>query len=204
MPVHVHPGLPPPRQSGDQREHGGDDADHQPEAARLLPAQLGQQKLGETQQEEEGDEADEEILKLAEKLRFDENFLRRDVNLGFSGGETKRAEILQILLQNPDFILFDEPDSGVDIENVELIGEVINEMLQRGERPSVRKRSALIITHTGFIFNYVRADRAHVLLNGKIACSGIPDEIINQIMKGGFEKCIRECLGEGAEEGGAA
>ena len=147
---------------------------------------------------QKNDEAvlDEEMLRMAERLKFDENFLHRDVNLGFSGGETKRAEILQLLIQNPDLILFDEPDSGVDIENVELIGEVINEILQRSEKPSVRKKSALIITHTGFIFNYVRADRAHVLLNGKIACSGIPDEIIKQIMEEGFEKCIRECLSE--------
>jgi len=142
----------------------------------------------------EGKPLDEDVLNAAKRLKFSEDFLRRDVNLGFSGGEAKRAEILQLLIQDPDFFLFDEPDSGVDIENVELIGEVINEMLQRGKKPSQRKKSALIITHTGFIFNYVKADRAHVLLDGKIACSGMPDEIIRQIMEEGFEKCVRECL----------
>ena len=141
-----------------------------------------------------GETLDEDVLSAAKRLKFSEDFLRRDVNLGFSGGEAKRAEILQLLIQDPDFFLFDEPDSGVDIENVELIGEVINEMLQRDKKPSQRKKSALIITHTGFIFNYVKADRAHVLLDGKIACSGMPDEIIRQIMEEGFEKCVRECL----------
>ena len=63
----------------------------------------------------------------------------------------KRAEILQLLLQNPDFMMFDEPDSGVDVENVELIGKMMSEMLQRDKNPSERKKSALIITHTGFI-----------------------------------------------------
>jgi len=155
--------------------------------------QKKKEEAGETKAVE-GEPLDEDVLNAAKRLKFSEDFLRRDVNLGFSGGEVKRAEILQLLIQDPDFFLFDEPDSGVDIENVELIGEVINEMLQRNKKPSQRKKSALIITHTGFIFNYVKADRAHVLLDGKIACSGMPDEIIRQIMEEGFEKCVRECL----------
>ena len=162
----------------------------------ILCKKTRQKKRGETGETKavEGELLDEDVLNAVKRLKFSEDFLRRDVNLGFSGGEAKRAEILQLLIQDPDFFLFDEPDSGVDIENVELIGEVINEMLQRGKKPSQRRKSALIITHTGFIFNYVKADRAHVLLDGKIACSGMPDEIIRQIMEEGFEKCVRECL----------
>ena len=90
-------------------------------------------------------------------------------------------------------ILLDEPDSGVDVENVELIGKVLNEFLEREKRPSERRRAALIITHSGFILNYVRADRAHVMLDGTIACSGTPDEIFKQIMSVGYEECIRRC-----------
>lgn len=137
-----------------------------------------------------------EIKGLWERLNFSEEFLERDINLGFSGGEVKKSEILQLLAQNPDFMMFDEPDSGVDVENAELIGRVMSEMLQRDKRSSERRKSALIITHTGFISNYVKADRAHVLLNGMLACSGIPDEIVGHIMEEGFENCVRECLKE--------
>ncbi len=78
------------------------------------------------------DELDPETIKLAEKLKFSDQFLERDVNLGFSGGEVKRSEILQLLAQQPDFIMFDEPDSGVDIENVELISRRDQRSLGQG------------------------------------------------------------------------
>ena len=59
------------------------------------------------------------------------SFLERDVNYGFSGGEVKRSEMLQLLVQNPDFVLLDEPESGVDLENIALIGDAINRLLQK-------------------------------------------------------------------------
>ncbi|MHC1599730.1 MAG: ATP-binding cassette domain-containing protein [Candidatus Methanospirareceae archaeon] len=149
--------------------------------------------LKEEGAEEEAAGLEGEMKRAAERLKIPAEFMDRDVNLGFSGGEVKKSEILQLLLQNPDFMIFDEPDSGVDVENVELIGKMMSKMLQRDKKPSERRKSALIITHTGFIFNYVKADRAHVLLNGKLACSGISDEIIGHIMREGFEGCVREC-----------
>ncbi|MDY6864968.1 MAG: ABC transporter ATP-binding protein [Halobacteriota archaeon] len=136
---------------------------------------------------------DLEILKLAEGLKFNRDFLERDVNLGFSGGEVKRSEMMQLVAQDPEFIMFDEPDSGVDVENVELIGRVMSELLDRDKRPSVRKKSGLIITHLGYIMNFVKVDRAHVMLGGKIACSGDPKEIMNEIMSEGYERCVRSC-----------
>lgn len=132
---------------------------------------------------------------LAERLKLSEEFLSRDLNLGFSGGEVKRSEILQLLAQNPDFLMFDEPDSGVDVENVELIGKITNEMLERDKRPSERKKSGLIISHIGYILNYIKADRAHVMLGGRIACSGMTEEIYNQILSEGFEGCVARCGG---------
>ncbi|MDY6932078.1 MAG: ABC transporter ATP-binding protein [Halobacteriota archaeon] len=136
---------------------------------------------------------DPEVLKLAEGLKFNRDFLERDVNLGFSGGEVKRSEMMQLVAQDPEFIMFDEPDSGVDVENVELIGGVMSELLDRDKRPSARKKSGLIITHLGFIMNFVKVDRAHVMLGGKIACSGDPKEIMNEIMSEGYERCVRSC-----------
>ncbi len=136
---------------------------------------------------------DESVIALADKLNIPPEFLRRDVNLGFSGGEVKKSEILQLMAQSPDFIMFDEPDSGVDVDNIELIGRIMCELLDRQKLPSKRKRAGLIITHSGFITRYIRADRAHVMLDGYIACSGMPDEITKNIMEEGFEKCVEKC-----------
>ncbi|MGB2727428.1 MAG: ABC transporter ATP-binding protein [Halobacteriota archaeon] len=136
---------------------------------------------------------DEDVVEFAKRLNISLDFLNRDVNLGFSGGEVKRSEILQLLAQSADFIMFDEPDSGVDIENIELIGEVMSELMDRNKIPSKRERAGLIITHSGFIMRYIKADRAHVMLDGRIACTGMPDEITKHIMEDGFEKCVAVC-----------
>ena len=133
------------------------------------------------------------MMEISNKLKFDDKFLDRDVNLGFSGGEVKRSEILQLLAQKPDFIMFDEPDSGVDIENVELLAEEVNTLLDKDKKPGLRERSGLLITHLGYILNFVGADTAHVLMDGKIACSGNPDEILKDIRKEGFKGCVQCC-----------
>ncbi|MHA1793877.1 MAG: ABC transporter ATP-binding protein [Promethearchaeota archaeon] len=122
------------------------------------------------------------------------HFLERDINYGYSGGEKKRAEVMQILLQKPDFLLLDEPDSGVDVENVELLGKKLNNFFQRDERPIHRKRAGLIITHLGFILNFIDSDRAHVMCEGQLLCSGKPKEILEEILTNGFDKCARTCL----------
>jgi Fe-S cluster assembly ATP-binding protein len=132
----------------------------------------------------------ERVEEIADKMGL-RDFLRRDLNLGFSGGELKRSEIAQLLALEPSLILLDEPDSGVDIENLELIGEVINELLQRESRPRYRERSGLIITHMGSIMQYVKADRGFVMVDGKIACCGNPEELISQIKKNGYGECMK-------------
>jgi Fe-S cluster assembly ATP-binding protein len=86
------------------------------------------------------DQLPKEAPELATALRLDD-FLDRDINLGFSGGEKKRAEALQMLLMRPKLMLLDEPDSGVDAESLKLIGTLIQEYLEK------TKASALIITH---------------------------------------------------------
>lgn len=143
--------------------------------------------------ETDPDELDPETMALARTLKFDEKFLERDVNLGFSGGEVKRSEILQLLAQKPDFIMFDEPDSGVDIENVELLASEINTLLDKDKKPGLRQKSGLLITHLGYILNFVGANRAHVLMDGRIACSGDPNEILDDIRKEGFKGCVKCC-----------
>jgi Fe-S cluster assembly ATP-binding protein len=128
-----------------------------------------------------------ETIAMADKLNFSNQFLERDVNLGFSGGEVKRSA------QQPDFIMFDEPDSGVDIENVELLAEEINVLLDKDKKPGLREKSGLLITHLGYILNFVGANTAHVLMDGKIACSGDPNEILEDIRKEGFKGCVQCC-----------
>ena len=126
-------------------------------------------------------------LRLAQAVNFPIEFLDRELNLGFSGGEIKRSEILQVLAQKPKFVIFDEPDSGVDVENLEVVGKTVNNFLGR--------RSGLIVTHLGHILRYVNANLAHVLIGGRIACSGKSSKVLSQILKEGYkwcEKCLRE------------
>ncbi|MEM2091911.1 MAG: ABC transporter ATP-binding protein [Candidatus Bathyarchaeia archaeon] len=129
---------------------------------------------------------EEKISDLLRKVKISSSFLERDINLGFSGGEIKKSEVLQVLAQNSDFLIFDEPDSGVDVENLRVLGTVINEALQG--------RSALIITHLGVILQYINANIAHVLMDGSIVCSGHPTKILGQILNEGYawcEKCLK-------------
>ena len=87
----------------------------------------------------------------------------------------------------PNLILFDEPDSGVDIKNVEVMGKTIRKLLQQDEIPRNQKRSGLIITHTAYILKYLgRITKAHVMVNGKIVCEGNPERIQKTIEKDGF------------------
>ncbi len=133
---------------------------------------------------------DEDVgRRLAKEYAF-AHFLDRDVNHGFSGGEIKKSELLQLLAQDPDLTLLDEPESGVDIENLNVIGDMIRRLLQK-EQHRNRQKSGLIITHTGFILNYVAADRGHVMLNGRILCQGNPVEIFEGIQKYGYEECAK-------------
>ena len=101
-------------------------------------------------------------------------FLERDINRGLSGGEIKRSELLQLLVSQPKLAMMDEPDSGVDLESLAIVGEMINTLFTQGSDCPVKRRAGLIITHTGHILDYVQADKAHIMLNGSIACSGNP------------------------------
>lgn len=142
--------------------------------------------------EKSGAFKEERIHEAAEKLNFVE-FLGRDVNMGFSGGEIKRSELVQLLAQAPDFIMFDEPDSGVDLVNINLVGKAINELLEKDKGEGKRTRQGLIITHAGHILDYVNADKAYVMLNGAVSCSGNPKVILEDIKAKGYEECAR-CL----------
>ena len=131
------------------------------------------------------------VAELDEELDLG-HMLERDVNMGFSGGEAKRSEMAQLLAQMPDLALFDEPESGVDLDNIAVVGGAINRLLKGEERIAERKRSGLIITHTGHILEFVNADVGHVLFGGRLTCKGNPRDLIEEIASHGFDKCS-EC-----------
>lgn len=120
-----------------------------------------------------------------------ENMIDRDVNMGFSGGEMKRSEMAQLLAQAPDLTLFDEPESGVDLDNIAVVGAAMTRLL-KAERAGMSKRAGLIVTHTGHILEYVNADVGHVLYGGRLACRGNPRDLISEISRHGYDKCV-EC-----------
>lgn len=132
-----------------------------------------------------------EIDELTRALEM-ELFLERDVNAGLSGGEIKRSELFQLLVTHPRFVMMDEPDSGVDLEAMRLIGKMTNNLLagNHAARP-IERRAGLIITHTGNILDYVHTDKAHVMIEGSIDCSGNPHILLDQIREYGYEECIR-------------
>lgn len=130
--------------------------------------------------------SDEKRIKsLARHLNLD-GFLHRDLNLDLSGGEMKRSELFQLILQRPGFMLLDEPESGVDLENISLMGGVLDSFL-KSEKPA-----GLIITHTGYILDYIEAEQGCVMIDGSIYCQGHPREIFDSIKKFGYGKC-KEC-----------
>jgi Fe-S cluster assembly ATP-binding protein len=131
----------------------------------------------------------ESVSQLAAKADLSD-FLDRDINYGFSGGEVKRSELLQLLAQRPDLVLLDEPESGVDLVNISLIGKLINELLEQDCQIRNRECIGLIITHTGYILDYVNAQTGYVMCDGMIGCEGNPHDILATIKEKGYKKCI--------------
>lgn len=126
-----------------------------------------------------------------------ENLIDRDINRGLSGGEIKRSELLQLLVLQPKFSMLDEPDSGVDVESLGLVGELINKLFSSNSIRPAKRKAGIIITHSGNMLNHINIDKAHVMLNGRIGCTGNPHIILERISKCGYEECIR-CMQEGA------
>jgi len=124
-----------------------------------------------------------EFLRLvkdkAKKLKFDEEKLNRQLNVGFSGGEKKKNEILQMSILNPKLSILDETDSGLDIDALKVVADGVNSLRQNNN-------SFLIITHYQRLLNYIKPDFVHVLMNGKIIKSGGP-ELALELENKGYE-----------------
>jgi Fe-S cluster assembly ATP-binding protein len=110
-----------------------------------------------------------EMKGAMERLAIDPSFAQRNVNEGFSGGERKRAEILQLELLSPKMAILDETDSGLDVDALRVVSEGINRVRESGDA------GVLLITHFTRILRYVRPDHVHVFLDGRIVAEGGPE-----------------------------
>ena len=124
-----------------------------------------------------------EFLKLvkekAKELKFDEEKLNRQLNVGFSGGEKKKNEILQMSMLAPKLSILDETDSGLDIDALKIVADGVNTLRNKNN-------SFLIITHYQRLLDYIKPDFVHVLMNGRIIKSGGP-ELALELEKKGYE-----------------
>ena len=125
-----------------------------------------------------------EFLKRAKAaaggLKMDFEMLRRGLNVGFSGGEKKRMEILQAVMLSPSLMILDETDSGLDIDALRIVSEGVNAM----RSPD---RSMLVITHYQRLLDHIKPDRVHVLAAGRIVASGGP-ELAHELERDGYDK----------------
>ncbi|TMC28335.1 MAG: Fe-S cluster assembly ATPase SufC [Chloroflexi bacterium] len=117
-------------------------------------------------------------------LRMDDSFLSRYVNEGFSGGEKKRAEILQMAVLKPEIAILDETDSGLDIDSIKFVSDAVNKM--RGPELGV-----LIITHYTRVLKFIKPDYVHVLVNGEFVRSGGP-ELADWLEAKGYSEWVKE------------
>jgi Fe-S cluster assembly ATP-binding protein len=130
-----------------------------------------------------------EFLKLAREkaglLRMDMDMLKRPVNVGFSGGEKKRAEMVQMGILNPKLAILDETDSGLDIDALRICGEGINAIMRAPDK------AVLLITHYQRLLDYVKPDFVHVLAGGRIVKTGGPDLAL-RLEEEGYEAVVQE------------
>jgi Fe-S cluster assembly ATP-binding protein len=119
----------------------------------------------------------------AQQLKMDFDMLKRPLNVGFSGGEKKRMEILQMLLLQPRFLILDETDSGLDIDALRIVADGVNALRSP-------ERGMLVITHYQRLLDYIRPDRVHVLAAGRIVASGGP-ELAHELEREGYDKYAR-------------
>ncbi len=123
------------------------------------------------------------LLEKMKELNMNSDFANRYLNVGFSGGEKKRMEVLQLLTLNPKYAILDETDSGLDVDALKIVAEGINKF----KSP---KHGVLLITHYNRILQYVEPDFVHIMTNGKIIKSG-GVELAHEVEKNGYDQFIK-------------
>ncbi len=125
-----------------------------------------------------------EVNKLMNDLNMNPEYINREFNVGFSGGEKKKNEILQMLVLNPKLVILDETDSGLDVDAIKTVSKGIN--LYKNDNNAV-----LIITHSTKILENLKVDKVHILINGRIVKTG-DSSLAYEIEKDGYSKYINE------------
>jgi Fe-S cluster assembly ATP-binding protein len=128
-----------------------------------------------------------ELFSAMQALEVDKSFAGRYLNDGFSGGEKKRIEILQMAMLRPVVALLDETDSGLDIDALRVVSEGVN-------RAAGAETGCLVVTHYQRLLNYIKPDRVHVLMDGRIVRQGGP-ELALELEERGYEWIEREVMG---------
>jgi len=127
------------------------------------------------------------VTEAMDRMKMDPAFAQRSVNEGFSGGEKKRHEILQLELLDPKVAVLDETDSGLDIDALKVVSEGVNRFRQKGDR------GVLLITHYTRILRYITPDFVHVFVDGRIAEEGGP-ELAEQLEAHGYDRYLRAAI----------
>ena len=152
-------------------------------AIAFLKAALNAQRKARGEPEMSALEVLKHVRAKAEALRIDPEMLKRPLNVGFSGGEKKRFEALQMAVLAPRFAILDETDSGLDIDALKIVADNVNAL-------RAPQRGMLIITHYQRLLDYVKPDRVHVLARGRIAASGGPGLAL-ELEREGYDKYLR-------------
>ena len=134
-----------------------------------------------------------ELKAAMEVLHMDPSYAGRDLNVGFSGGEKKKAEILQLLLLNPSLAILDETDSGLDVDAVRTVSKGIEEYQKS------KDGALLIITHSTRILESLHVDKTHVLVDGRLVAEG-DGSLVDEINKNGFEQFIASANEKGEND----
>ncbi|MGA9659438.1 MAG: Fe-S cluster assembly ATPase SufC [Asticcacaulis sp.] len=151
----------------------------------LRTALNAQRKLRE-EEEMAAPEFLKRIRELAKTLNIDMDMLKRPLNVGFSGGEKKRMEVLQMALLEPKFLILDETDSGLDIDALKVVSEGVNAL-------RAPDRGMLVITHYQRLLDHIKPDRVHVLVGGRIVRSGGP-ELALELEANGYDQYLGEAV----------
>lgn len=130
-----------------------------------------------------------EMNQTCDQLKMDKQMIHRSVNSGFSGGERKKNEILQMYLLKPNMVLLDEIDSGLDVDSLKIVGENVMNYYKNQEC------GILLITHYQRLLDYIKPDYIHIMMDGKIIKSG-DHRLVVEIENQGYEKIKEEILGE--------
>jgi Fe-S cluster assembly ATP-binding protein len=150
----------------------------------FLKAALNAQRRARGQEDMQTPELMKRVKAAAEKLGVAKEMLRRPLNCGFSGGEKKRMDILQMALLEPSLGILDETDSGLDIDALRVVSDGVNALRDN-------KRSFLVITHYQRLLDYIKPDTVHVMAKGRIQRSGGP-ELALELEESGYKDYIGE------------